>query len=208
VSVLSDAFVAAIGRPEPAAPPGLRFDSSEQEFWESVHAEIGAGFFLGGFLYLFGEGLEELLPCLRHWSFLVPGLERPMVVGYNAFGTLLVVTDRAAIAPRLGVLDPARAVWWAPPALDFFGLMGAFLPQDRIPHFLERGPFEAWRARGGRQLRRGEMLSLVEPAALGGAFVPENFRVTDIGRYYEVSGPVLAEAGRKAKSRSPKRGRR
>jgi hypothetical protein len=114
-------------------------------------------------------------------------------VGYNAFGTLLVVKDRTDWSPRLGVLDPTRVVWWDPPDFDFTGLIGTWLPDKRIPHFLDHAPYDAWRAAGGRQLNVGEMLSMKTPAALGGEFVPENFEINGIVRYYQASGPVYAK---------------
>src|SRR4051794_26879387 len=105
MTFMGERFLAAVGAPAPPVPPGLRFDSSEQSFWEEyVHAEIGSGWYLDGFLYLFGEPLEPLLACLAPWSFLVPPLERPMILGYNAFGTLLVLKDRADVNSRIGVL--------------------------------------------------------------------------------------------------------
>ncbi len=208
MSFLSEQFLGSLGPAEPPTPPGLRFDSTEQSYWESVHAEIGAGYFLDGFLYLFGDGLEPLLACLPPWSFLVPPLERPMILGYNAYGTLLVIKDRAAINPRVGVLDPARVVWWDPEILDFVGLLGGWLPENRIPHFLEHDAYDAWRAGGGRRLRVGEMLAMKMPAALGGAFTPDNFEIADIVRFYQSSGPVYEKTIRKhgASSRRGKAG--
>lgn len=205
---ISERFLDAIGPPSPAAPPGLRFDSTHHSFWETLHAEIGSGWYLDGFLYLFGDGLEPLLSCITSWSFLVPPLERPMVVGYNAFGTLLVLKDRADVNSRIGVLDPARVVWWDTGILDFEGMIGAWLPENRIPHFLDHSAYDAWRARGGRRLGVGEMLSMKTPAALGGAFEPDNFEISDIVLYYRVSGPVYEKTltRRSGPSRSKSRG--
>jgi hypothetical protein len=199
MSYVSEVFLRALGPASPPARPGLQFGGPfDQLSWETLHEEIGAGFFLDGFLYLFGEGLEPLLACLPPWSFLVPPLPRPMIVGYNAFGTLLVVKDSAGPTVRLGVLDPARVVWWEPPDLDFTGLIGTWIPDRRIPHFLDHAPYEAWRAAGGRRLALGEMLSMKMPAALGGQLVPENFEITDIIRYYQASGPVYEKTVAKA----------
>src|SRR5262245_24048305 len=121
MSFVSDKFHAGLGRSDAPALSGVRFDSTEQRFWESVNEEIDAGFYIDGFVYLFGEGLEPLLAALPAWSFLAPAPPHPMIVGYNAFGTLLVVKDRTSWNPRLGVLDPARVVWWDPADLDFSG---------------------------------------------------------------------------------------
>jgi hypothetical protein len=213
MSFVSEKFLGAMGAAAPPAPSGLHFESLVEDLlWKRLHKEIGSGFFLDGFLYLFGEGLQPLLSCLPPWSFLVPTLPRPMIVGYNAFGTLLVVKDHAAVSTRLGVLDPARVVWWDPPDLDFTGLVGTWIPDRRIPHFLDHAPYDAWRAAGGRRLAVGEMLSMKTPAALGGEFVPDNFEITDIVRYYQASGPVyektVAEANRPKPPELPKKKRK
>jgi len=125
-----------------------------------------------------------------------------MIVGYNAFGTLLVVKDRTDWDARLGVLDPARVIWWDPPELDFVGLIGTWIPDKRIPHFLDHAPYDAWRSAGGRPLNIGEMLSMKLPAALGGELVPENFEINDIVRYYQVSGPVYARTVKATRGRA------
>jgi len=204
MSFIGERFLRAVGAPSPRAPPGLRFENeAEQLSWELLHKEIGAGSYLDGFLYLFGEGLDALLACLRPWSFLVPPLPKPMIVGYNAYGTLLVLKDSAQPLVRMGVLDPARVVWWDPGDLDFTGLIGTWIPDRLIPRFLDRGGYDAWLASGGRKLARGEMLSMKTPAALGGAFVPDNFEIADIVRYYQASGPVLAKTVRPAAQTSP-----
>jgi hypothetical protein len=194
MSFVSKKFLGVMGRASPKAKSGLTFESLAEDYcWKRLYKEIGAGFYLDGLVYLFGEGLEPLLACLPAWSFLVPELPRPMIVGYNAFGTLLVVKDHAAVSTRLGVLDPARVVWWDPSDFDFGGLAGTWLPDRRIPHFLDQAPYAAWRAAGGRRLAVGEMLSMKVPVALGGALVPENFEITDVVRYYQASGPVYAK---------------
>ena len=157
-----------------------------------MHPEIGSGFYLDGFLYLFGDRLEPLLNCLTAWSFLVPPLPNAMVIGYNAFGTLLVVKDKTDWSPRVGVLDATRVIWWDPPDLDFTGLIATWLPDKRIPHFLDQAPYDAWLKSGGRRLDIGEMLSMKTPASLGGDFTPQNFEINDIVGYYRASGPVYA----------------
>lgn len=208
MSFVGDKFIRSFGKPSPAAKQGVVFgDEGEQRTWTIVQRDTGAGFFLDGFVYLFGEGLDALLPCLDAWSFLLPKLPAPMVVGYNAFGTLLVVKDRRKRLVRLGVLDPARVVWWAPADLDFTGLLGNWLPERSIPHFLEHDAYDAWRAAGGRRLRVGEMLSMKTPAALGGAFEPGNFEIAEIAGYYQASGPVYAKTHAKSKPK-PKPGKK
>src|SRR4051794_29059524 len=109
MSGVGDAFLARLGRPDPAAPNGLHFaDAYDQQWWAQIHAEIGSGWYQNRFLYLFGEGLDTLEPCLTAWSFLVPaGVER-MIVGRNAYGALLVAENpsRDGYTSLIGLLDP------------------------------------------------------------------------------------------------------
>jgi hypothetical protein len=58
MSVVSDAFVAALGPPEPATHNGLLIPRVFRGLCTSIHSKIGSGWFLDGFLYLFSEGLE------------------------------------------------------------------------------------------------------------------------------------------------------
>ena len=78
MSFLGDAFVSGMGKPDIAMPNGLNFKNLyTKQLWEQVHNEIGSGWFLNRFVYLFGEGLHKLQPCLDAWSFLVkPDRER------------------------------------------------------------------------------------------------------------------------------------
>lgn len=203
MSMVGEHFASRFGPPSPAAASGIEFDCFTRHVWKDLHEEIGAGFYLDGFLYLFGEGLAPLGDCLPPWSFLLPRMPAPMVVGYNAFGSLLVLRNRKNSNSTVGVLDPARVIWWDPKMMLFVNLIGAWLPDNAIPYFLDQAPYEAWRRAGGRRLAVGEMLSLKTPAALGGAFEPDNFEIADILSYYRASGPVYEKTVQAAAPKSP-----
>src|ERR1043165_5863336 len=109
MSEVGDAFIASIGKPDMPTPSGLNFkDPTDKRLWEQIHREIGSGWFMNRFLYLFGESLDELLPCLDAWPFLIkPGRER-MILGRNAYGALLVAeepTNKGYTCP-VYMLDP------------------------------------------------------------------------------------------------------
>jgi hypothetical protein len=91
MSAVGEAFVKAFGKPDPATPNGVTFSMPGlQGSWESLHKEIGSGWYRDGFLYLFGEGLDALKPCLEAWSFLVPPCDDRVIIGRNAYGAILV----------------------------------------------------------------------------------------------------------------------
>jgi hypothetical protein len=196
-SNLAKAFFKAFGKASPAAPAGLQFVSpGMQRLWLGIYKELGAGWYKDGFLYLFGEGLDALLPCLEAWSFLVPAAKNPLIIGRNAYGALLVTLDSAADNPRIGVVDPTRVAWVSNPNIDLGGLLGAWLPEGLLPHFVDDEPYQAWRRAGGKRLAVNEMLAPETPVALGGTMDPDDLKVTDIITYYQVSGPVFAKAGK------------
>ena len=51
---MAEAFTKALGKPDPAVPPALRFESFNRYIWEENAQKLGAGFFRNRFLYLFG----------------------------------------------------------------------------------------------------------------------------------------------------------
>jgi len=208
-STLAKAFTKAFGKPSPRAEPGLRFvSSSMQSIWESIHEEIGAGWYRNGFLYLFGEGLDELRSCLDSWSFLVPHAKHPLILGRNAYGALLVMPDSAATNPAIGVLDPTRVSWTSPAGMTLGNLLGARLPDGMLPDFTDEAPYQAWRRAGGQRLETNEMLAPKVAVALGGTMDVDNFEVRDIVSYYAVTGPIYRKAGKGGSARKVTRTRR
>src|SRR3954454_18474880 len=101
---MAEAFSAAFGKPDPATPPGLHFESDgfHEIMWRRNVDKIGAGWFRDRFLYLFGEGLEPLHACLDAWSFLVPpATSERMIVGRNAYGAIAFLDDPNGKSPSL-----------------------------------------------------------------------------------------------------------
>ena len=132
MSELGDAFIAVIGKPDVTTPPGIRFtDPVDVAVWDQIYAEIGSGWYMNRFLYLFGEGLDTLQPCLEAWSFLLPSGRHWTVVGKNAYGSLLLAEDlmtQGSVSP-IHVLDTLNVRCWTNPNLDFIGLLGYWLPE-------------------------------------------------------------------------------
>lgn len=197
MSEMGEAFLSRLGAAAPAAPPGLRFPKPVHQFlWEGIYEEVGAGWYMNRFLYLFGEGLEALERCLDAWSFLVPPRSDRMILGRNAYGAVLVLEHASggAASARVHVLDPLTVEYWTDPSIDFGGLLGYWLPQRQIPRFMGNDIYEAWLRAGGRYLEPHEMLGIKVPLGLGGALELDNFQVEDIGEYYRTTGPIYAKA--------------
>jgi hypothetical protein len=215
MTVAGEKFVAAFGKPDPATPPGLKFSRPAREVsWKFLHPEIGSGWFMNRFLFLFGEGLDRLQPCLDAWSFLVPpGHPDRMILGRNAYGAILVLenANTPSAEERVFVLDPTMVHYWSDPNLVFPNLIGHFLPDRQIPCFLENRPYEAWLKGLGRHLEVDEILAMKEPISLGGSMEDaHNFQPEDIFEYYRTTAPIYADALQKnaAKAASKKPSKR
>jgi len=206
MSDVGEAFIATMGRPDPVAPPGLPFGDLRQSLWETLHREIGAGFFRERFLYLFGDGLQALRTCLAAWSFLVPPAGRKgMIVGRNAYGALLVLEnpDEAGPTSRVKILDPITVTYGGDPDIDFIGLIGYWLANQQLRGFLDDDLYTRWRQREGRYLGANEMLGIKVPPGLGGELELDNFQVEGIVRYYRTTGPIYAKGLARSRVKSP-----
>ena len=74
MSEAGERFTRALGRPDPPSERGpLCNDPRAAAALAALRAEVGGGWFRDRFLYLFGEELDTLKPCLDAWSFLVRG---------------------------------------------------------------------------------------------------------------------------------------
>lgn len=206
MSAVGEAFLQTIGRPEPEADPGLQLpDDAHLVFWERIHREIGAGWYMDRFLYLFGTGLDALKPCLDAWPFLVSANEDRVILGRNAYGAILVLENASgrATPARVHMLDPVGVAYWTDPALDFGGLIGYWLPKKTIPRFLDNGVYEAWVRAEGRHLEPDEVLAIKVPLGLGGTMELSNFQPENIVEYYRTAAPIYERAFAQMRGRSP-----
>lgn len=108
MSKLHDSFSKALGDASPKVPPALAFTRYNPS-WDLIKSEIGAGWFLDRFVYLFGDGLEPLKACLDAWSFVVPPHADRKIIGRNAYGAILVLEDGEDLDKEsVHVLDPVN----------------------------------------------------------------------------------------------------
>jgi hypothetical protein len=198
VSVAGENFLKAFGAPAPPTPNGLAFPGRfENKVWLSLHDEVGSGWYQDGFLYLFGEGLESLRPCLDAWSFLLPPCDDRIILGRNAYGAILVMDNaNDPDLSQINVLDPFTVSYGGPRNADFIStLVARVLPKQELRWFHDDGAYRAWMAEHGvRRLRFDDVLGIKVPRALGGELIPDNLQLDGIVEYYESTGPIYAKA--------------
>lgn len=193
----AESFIAEVGTPNPPAPVGVPDDA--HLMWPIYRKKIGAGFFLDRFLYLFGEGVERLEECLEAWSFLVPPVEDRVILGYNAYGAILVLEHgQDADREMVKVLNPLTVQYWGDRNLTFGSLIGSWLPERRIPRFFDTSVYEEHREEHG-DLDPFEILGIGVPLTLDGKMELDNFARQDIVAYYRDAAPAYKKAFAKMK---------
>lgn len=189
-----DAFTVRMGTPAPPAEGTIRFSAEwAQGIWQYFLDAAGAGYFLDGFVYLFGRRARELDGLLLHWSFLFPDDIPRWVIGKNAYGALLVLEEpeRDGTKGRVGMVDPLEVRYVTDAQLTLVSLLGRWLPQELLPRFLDDGIYRAWREReGATTLDFGQLLAIKVPLSLGGTMTPENFQVESLNAYYQTTGAL------------------
>lgn len=192
-------FLAALGRPDPAAGSGPTcHDPGAAAALEALRAEVGGGWFKDRFLYLFGEELDTLRPCLDAWSFLVRGgSEKRTVIGRNAYGALLVMEDGNA-AHHVFVLDPFRVSYWGDYGLTLEEAAGhALCGPGLLSEFVDDGAYKAWVRENEAELDMEDVLGFKVPRGLGGRITTENLQLDGIVEYYQETAPIYEGALRK-----------
>lgn len=193
----AQSFKKAFGVADPRATPGVRFESGmNRGLGEAFLAEVGAGWFREGFLYLLGEGLQQLHECLDAWSFVVPRNANRLIVGRNAYGAILVLDN--ASEPRIErvyVLDPFTVSYDEVPNARFISLIGRAFPRGELQSFLDDRAYRAWlqQHQVGR-LEPQDVLGIKVPKSLGGELVADNLQLEDIVSYYQTTAPIYAKA--------------
>lgn len=191
---MAEAFKRAFGDPDPAVVPALPFPDTSfaARIWRTNAAQLGAGWFADRFLYLFGDGLQQLTACLDAWPFLVNPDDDRIIVGRNAYGAIAFLDGATGNRPQLSVLDPLHVDLLTDDGLDLWRFIGQYLPERRIPVFVDDRVYREFRA-GGGQLGSDEILAIDVPVTLGGKLEIDNFHVENIIEYYRATGPTYAK---------------
>ena len=204
MSAVADAFTKAFGRPDPAAPNGLHFGPALEDAWQSLYSEMGAGWFRDGFLYMFGEGLDALEPCLEAWSFLVPPCDDRIIFGRNAYGAILVLdnaNDPEGGRERVFLLDPVTVTFDGDPRWRLRNVISNWMPRGNLPTFTDDSAYRAWKdANGVDRLDLDDVLGIKVPKPLGGELVADNLQLDGIVEYYQTTAPIYAAAFAKLRS--------
>jgi hypothetical protein len=196
MSVVGENFMAAFGAPNPPTPNGVFLRRAFQSGWLAIHAEIGSGWFLDGFLYLFGEGLSDLQPCLDAWSFMMPACSDRRILGRNAYGAILVLDHGDSPDEQIvRILDPFTVTYDGAQNWQFSSLIGRALPKREMPTFLDNGAYDAWRkANGVDRLDLDDVLGIKVPKALRGELTVDNLQLDGIVDYYQSTAPIYEKA--------------
>ena len=194
---MNDNFVTAFGPPDEPAPPLHFTERFLEDNWRRRQQRTGAGWFLGRFFFLLGDGLDRFTPCLEAWSFLLspPAAERK-IIGYNAYGALLILeneTEEGLVAP-VRLLEPTNVLYWGDPECVYGTLLNRWLPRRHLPHFFDTGVYEQWLKTSGRLLGDDEILGIRVALPLGGQMTLENFTPMNLVDYYRATGPAYARA--------------
>lgn len=190
-------FINGVGTPDPSVSVGVPDEA--HIMWPMFKKKIGAGYYLDRFLYLFGEGLERLEECLEAWSFVVPPLENRVILGYSAYGAILVLEHGDdASKEMVKVLNPLTVQYFGDRNLTFGSLIGSWLPERRIPRFFDTSVYDEYREKSG-DLEPFEILGIGVPLTLEGKMELDNFAPQDIVAYYRDAAPAYKKAFAKMK---------
>lgn len=192
-----EAFHQAFGAPSiPAAPMHFK-DIGLEGAMARQFARNGAGWYLGRMFYLLGEGLEALESCVQAWSFLLPpALTEWVIIGFNAYGEILVMDEHGAqgtLSP-VGALSPLTVSYLRHPDLNIFSLLADWLPNRKLGGFVDTSVYRAFLESSGRLLDDHEILGIRTALPLGGEMQLANFRPMSIFEYYQTTAPAYAKA--------------
>lgn len=196
MSFASDKFLGALGKADPATANGLQFSNrASQHSWGTLQKDIGAGWFKGSFLYLFGEGLEALQLCLEAWSFVVPAHPDRMIIGRNAYGAILTLENANTMGQeRVFLLDPFLVTYFGDPNLNLSSLVARWLPNNQLGTFLDDSAFKKWCKANNAVPELEDVLGFKVPKGLGGKVEMDNLQLDGIVDYYQSTGPIYAKA--------------
>lgn len=193
-------FIKKLGKPNPKVPVALKFKYlGRQATWELVQEETGAGWYMGSFLYFFGEDCKKLTACLNEWSFLMKGTTTDrLIIGRNAYGAILVL-ENANKSDYIGLLDPLHVNYYTNKDCWFTSALLTW-NFEKADSFFDTSVYVAWLKKNKRMLRPNEILAIKTPLSLGGKMELDNFQVENIFDYYKSCAPIYKKALDRIKS--------
>jgi hypothetical protein len=186
MSTVGEAFLKQVGPPNPKKELGFKFSMEwDQIVLDDIYEEIGAGEYYNGFLHLLGTDISPLNDLLKYWSFLFSDNNDRKVIGRNAYGSLLIIeneSDEGTVAP-VGYLDLINCQYVKNENLDFTGLIGNWIPNNRLTNLLESSIYESF-INDGKIIQKDEIVAIKVPVPLGGKLEKENFQIENIFEYH------------------------
>jgi hypothetical protein len=198
MSAVGDLFTKNLGKPLQDTELGFKFPMEwDQVVLDDLYQEIGAGWFLDGFIYLLGPAVEGMNRYLDDWAFLFGDAVSRQVIGWNAYGSLLVIEEAEDLGTvaMIGMIDTLNVRYFRDPNLDFMGLFGNWLPQKKLPGFLDDHVYQAYRAAGNAPLEIGEILGIIHPLSLDGKFELANFQKEPLRDYFSEVTKIYRNVG-------------
>jgi hypothetical protein len=196
IDIACQKFSKVFGAPNPPAKSEpLCKNEVTADTLRKFRAQVGGGWFANRFLYLFGEELETLKPCLDAWSFVARGgAAGHTIIGRNAYGALLVMKDDNP-AQHVFVLDPFRISYWANYGLTLTEAVGNSLcAPGLLTEFLDDRAYQAWTKENNVVLEMEDALGFKVPQNLGGLIANDNLQLDGIVKYYQETGLIYADA--------------
>jgi hypothetical protein len=203
-------FRKGMGKPKPAVNPDIPLDpyTATGSNWNDIKEETGAGYFLNGFLYLFGADIREWDPCVEAWSFLYPRPEaKRLLIGKNAYGSLIILEDPEKSMPLVGILDIPTVTYYSHRDLDFYAFLNSWLPERQGPEeFWRTDIYDAFAAKSKEPLGMDALLGMTIPLELGGDWSFSNFEVREPVEYHQKTAAAIKEgvAGSEARKQAKK----
>ncbi len=190
-----EGFLEVFGRPDPAVPCGLEYTDElvADIFTEDLLTPIGAGWFWDRFLFMWGEGLDALEPCVEAWSFMLPPHEEHKILGRNAYGALLLQLEPNDFGQQsIWTLDPLWASCWTDGETEHLRWVYGRAPRLWWRNFFDRSAYDAWLATEPPvRMELEHCLAPKAPLSLGGTMELDNFQLEPIIGHYETRAPIF-----------------
>lgn len=186
MSKVGEAFLKKVGPSNPNKELGFKFSMEwDQIVLDDIFEEIGAGVYHNGFLHFLGTDVSPLNDILKYWSFLFGDNKDRKVIGRNAHGSLLIIeneSEEGTVAP-VGYLDLLNCQYVKNENLDFIGLIGNWIPNNRLTNLLESSIYESF-INDGKIIQEDEIIAIKVPVPLGGKLEKDNFKIENIFEYH------------------------
>lgn len=197
-------FKETLGKPNPKTETALIFKNLAYSYiWKELSKELGAGWFLNKYIYLFGPAIKKLNRAIEAWDFLMPDDTKDrMVIGFTAFGSILIVENgnsKKVDKPiRVGLLDPFLIRYFRNPNLDFIGLMGYWFPHRELSNVFDgkvENFYQQFFSKNNDRKSDFQIFGILKAPVFGGELSVSNFQLMDIVKYFEyVTAPPYKKA--------------